>query len=202
MPRHDDTGAEPRAGRGGRAAHADPAAVELLALDVDGVLTDGSILMDDSGREIKRFNIRDGLGMRVWAKLGFKLAVITGRSGGAVQHRLAELGVGEVVQGCRDKCEALARLSQRTGVAPERIAFLGDDWPDLGIMARVGYPMAVADAEEHVRAAAAFVTTRPGGRGAVREAVEHLLAAKGLLDRAVDLYRPATSAAAAGQTQG
>ena len=172
-----------------RAGFADPSSVELLALDVDGVLTDGSILMDDSGRETKRFNIRDGLGMRVWAKMGFGLAIITGRSGGAIQHRLAELGVGEVVQGCRDKGVALADLVERTGVAAERIAFVGDDWPDLGIMARVGYPIAVADAEEQVRAAAAYVTTRGGGRGAVREAVEHLLASKGLLERAVDLYR-------------
>ena len=174
-------------------AYSEASRVALLALDVDGVLTDGSVLIDDHGCETKRFNIRDGLGMRVWAKLGYKLAVITGRSGGAVQHRLAELGVGEVVQGCRDKAEALARLSERTGVPAEGIAFLGDDWPDLGIMARVGYPMAVADAEEHVRAAAAYVTSRAGGRGAVREAVEHLLAAKGLLDRAVDLYRSPTT---------
>lgn len=172
-------------------ARAGPADVKLLALDVDGVLTDGSILIDDAGREIKRFNIRDGLGMRVWVKMGFHLAVITGRSGGAIQHRMAELGVGELIHGCADKRAALERLAARYGLTPAAVAFLGDDWPDLGVMSVVGYPMAVADADERVRAAAAFVTSRPGGRGAVREAVEHLLGAKGLLDQAAALYQQA-----------
>lgn len=167
---------------------ADPAKVELLVLDVDGVLTDGSILLDDDGRETKRFNIRDGLGLRVWMRLGFKAAVITGRTGGAVKHRMAELGIEDVVQGSQRKGEALAGLAVRTGVGLDRIACIGDDWPDLAVMRRVGYPMAVADADPRVRAAAVYVTKSPGGRGAVREAVEHLLDAKGLMDRALALY--------------
>jgi 3-deoxy-D-manno-octulosonate 8-phosphate phosphatase (KDO 8-P phosphatase) len=186
----------PTAGQHSPAPRAAPAEVKLLALDVDGVLTDGSILIDDRGVETKRFNIHDGLGMRIWAKMGFHLAVITGRSGGAIQHRMAELGVGELIHGCADKRAALNALTRRLGITPAAVAFIGDDWPDLAVMAAVGYPIAVADADQRVRAAAAFVTSRPGGRGAVREAVEHLLAAKGLLDRAAALYHaPAPPAA-------
>lgn len=162
--------------------------IELLALDVDGVLTDGSILIDDLGHETKRFNVRDGFAMKLWQRMGFGLAVITGRSGDVVKHRMAELGVGHVYQGASDKAAVLERLSAESGVGPERIAYMGDDWPDLPVLRRVGYPMAVADASPEVLRVAAFVSTRPGGRGAVREAVEHLLAGKGLMEQALGLY--------------
>lgn len=165
-----------------------PAEISILALDVDGVLTDGSILLDDRGTETKRFNVRDGFGLRLWARLGFRSAVITGRSGLAVEHRAIELGLSDIVQGCQNKAEALDALSARTGVPPARIAFLGDDWPDLPILRRVGYPMAVADADDEVRRIAAFVTSRPGGRGAVREAVMHLVGCKGLTEKALSFY--------------
>jgi 3-deoxy-D-manno-octulosonate 8-phosphate phosphatase (KDO 8-P phosphatase) len=160
---------------------ADATAVTLLALDVDGVLTDGSIMIDDHGHETKRFNVRDGFGMRVWQKMGFGLAVISGRPGRAVQHRMADLGVRHVVQGCTNKSDALDELVAETSTPARQIAFLGDDWPDRAILRRVGYPMAVADADPYVLGLAAYVTTRPGGRGAVREAIEHLLSAKGVL---------------------
>ena len=162
--------------------------ITLLALDVDGVLTDGSILLDDDGREIKRFNVRDGFGIKLWQKMGFTVAIITARSGRALQHRARELGIEHVAQGANDKASALAQLVERAKTPPEHIAYLADDWPDLAVLRRVGYPMAVADADPVVRAAAAYITTRPGGRGAVREAIEHLLTAKGLLDRALRLY--------------
>lgn len=162
--------------------------VALLALDVDGVLTDGSILIDDLGHETKRFNVRDGFGMKLWQRMGFGLAIITGRTGRVVQHRMAELGVEHVFQGASDKPAALEQVLRRTGITADRVAYLGDDWPDLAVLRRVGYPMAVGDAVPEVRRAAAFVTERPGGRGAVREAVEHLLESKGLLERALRLY--------------
>jgi 3-deoxy-D-manno-octulosonate 8-phosphate phosphatase (KDO 8-P phosphatase) len=165
-----------------------PESIVVLALDVDGVLTDGSILLDDHGTETKRFNVRDGFGLRLWGKLGFRAAVITGRSGAALQHRAIELGLSDIVQGCQNKSEALDALVARTGVGAEQIAFLGDDWPDLPILRRVGYPMAVADADEEVRRLAAYVTTRPGGRGAVREAVMHLIGSKGLMEKALSFY--------------
>jgi len=167
---------------------ADPATVRLLVLDVDGVLTDGSIMLDDTGRELKRFHARDGVGLRVWGRLGFSTAIITGRVGGAVRHRMAELGITELIMGARDKEAPLRDLALRTGVPPAEMAFVGDDWPDLAPMSLVGYPIAVADATAAVRQAAALVTAAPGGRGAVREAVEHLLVAKGLLGTAIGVY--------------
>lgn len=157
-------------------------------MDVDGVLTDGSIHLDDAGVETKRFNIRDGFGIRLWQALGFGTGIITGRSGLAVQHRARELGIGHVIQGSGDKAAALAGLVAKTGITPDRIAYIGDDWPDLPVLRRVGYPMAVADADPRVLELAAFTATRPGGAGAVREAIEHLIRAKGLMDRALKLY--------------
>jgi 3-deoxy-D-manno-octulosonate 8-phosphate phosphatase (KDO 8-P phosphatase) len=167
---------------------ADPSSIVLLALDVDGVLTDGSILLDDNGLETKRFNVRDGFGLRLWAKLGFRSAVITGRTGAALEHRAMELGLSEIIQGSQNKSESLDALVKGTGVPPEQIAFLGDDWPDLPILRRVGYPMAVADADDEVRRVAAYVTPRAGGRGAVRDAVMHLIGSKGLMGKAMSFY--------------
>lgn len=167
---------------------ADPASITLLALDVDGVLTDGSILLDDNGMETKRFNVRDGFGLRLWARLGFRSAVITGRTGAALEHRAIELGLTDIIQGSTDKAASLEMLVERTGIPATSVAFLGDDWPDLPILRRVGYPMAVADADEEVLRIAAHVTKSPGGRGAVRDAVMHLIGCKGLMERALSFY--------------
>lgn len=164
------------------------AGVRLLVLDVDGVMTDGSIMLDDRGVETKRFNVRDGFAIKLWQKLGFTCAIITGRSGSAAKHRAIELGIEHLVQGSSHKGRALQELLRELGLEATQAAFLGDDWPDLPAMRVAGYPMAVADAEPDVRAIARFVTTRPGGRGAVREAVEHLLSAAGLMERARSLY--------------
>jgi 3-deoxy-D-manno-octulosonate 8-phosphate phosphatase (KDO 8-P phosphatase) len=149
--------------------------VRLLCVDVDGVMTDGSIIIDDNGIESKRFHVRDGTGIRIWLKLGFEIALITGRRGTAVQHRARELGIHHVLQGSSDKLADLRDLLANTDVTLAQTAMLGDDLPDLPLMKCVGYPMAVADAVDEVRAAARFVTTRPGGHAAVREAIEHLL---------------------------
>jgi len=165
-----------------------PAAVELIVFDVDGVLTDGSVYLDDNGVETKRFNIRDGFGIKLWQQLGFSTAIITGRSGRVVGHRAKELGIAHVIQGAGDKAAALESLVAKTGIGADGMAYLGDDWPDLPALGRVGFPMAVADADPRVLAVAAFVTTRPGGHGAAREAIDHIVRAKGLLDRALKLY--------------
>jgi len=158
--------------------------VELLCLDVDGVMTDGVIAIDDRGIETKRFHVRDGTGIRMWMKLGFHVAIITGRSGMAVHHRAKELGIPHVIQGSADKGAALAALLEQLGLKRMQAAMLGDDLPDVPAMRAVGYPMAVADAALPVRRLAKFTTELPGGRGAVREAIEHLLKAKGRLDEA------------------
>lgn len=162
--------------------------VELIVLDVDGVLTDGSFYLDDAGREFKRFNIKDGLGLRAWQRAGFRVGIITGRSGGAVQHRCAELGIAEVVLGSGDKVAALEAMCERLGVKMSQAAYMGDDWPDLGVMRRVGFPASPADAVKLVQQASCWVSTHPGGQGAVRELCELLLEAKGLMPRAVGHY--------------
>lgn len=164
--------------------------IRLLALDVDGVLTDGSIMLDDQGVELKRFNARDGFGITLWKRAGFECAIITRRTGQALQHRMRELGVELVVQGSTDKGAAIQELSRRASVAPGEMAFVGDDWPDLAAMRLVGYPIAVADADPAVISAAAWVTQRPGGRGAVRDAVDHLLDARGLRRELLRHYDP------------
>ncbi|MHC4219762.1 MAG: KdsC family phosphatase [Planctomycetota bacterium] len=161
---------------------------ELLCLDVDGVLTDGGIRLDDNAVETKRFHVRDGTGIKLWMKLGYQVAIITGRTGQVVGHRARELGITHVIQGSRDKAASLQEVLRELSLAPEQVATIGDDLPDLPMMHLSGYPMAVADAVDEVRARAAFVTTLPGGCGAVREAVEHLIRARGRWDEVVGFF--------------
>ncbi len=165
-----------------------PANVQLIAFDVDGVLTDGVVVYTEDGGEAKHFHIRDGLGIVAAQRAGLRVAVITSRQSALVARRMGELGVGEVVQGCRDKAAEVGALAERVGVPLGAVAYVGDDLVDLGAMRRVGYPIAVADAAAEVRAVAAWVTTLPGGRGAGREAVEHVLKAQGRWDAVVAGY--------------
>jgi YrbI family 3-deoxy-D-manno-octulosonate 8-phosphate phosphatase len=165
-------------------SHALAQLVELLCIDVDGVMTDGVIAIDDHGIETKRFHVRDGTGLRMWMKLGYHVAIITGRTGMAVHHRASELGIAHVIQGSTDKGAAVASLLAALGLKREQAAMLGDDLPDIPAMRAVGYPMSVADAIDPVHRLAKFTTNMPGGHGAVREAIEHLLRAKGRLDEA------------------
>ncbi len=162
--------------------------VSLLALDVDGVLTDGSIYLDDQGIETKRFHVRDGFGIKLWQKMGFEVAILTGRTGQAVQHRMRELGVKLVIQGALDKAHGLEFLLKEARREASEVAYIGDDWPDLPVLRRVGYPMSVADGDARAKALSRFVTSANGGHGAVREAIEHLLDRKGLISRALGLY--------------
>ncbi|MBL4591140.1 MAG: HAD hydrolase family protein [Phycisphaerales bacterium] len=162
-----------------------PEDVQLLVLDVDGVLTDGSINLHDDGSETKRFSVRDGLGIKLWLDAGFPLAIITARAGDALMHRVRSLGIDEnlVIQGSKNKSEALDVIVAKTGIALKQTAYMGDDWPDLPALRRVGFPMTVADAEPEVLDAAGYVTERIGGHGAVRQAIAMILVAK-------DLYTP------------
>ena len=163
--------------------------IKLLLMDVDGVLTDGSIVMDSAGREIKRFHVRDGAGMVAWSKLGLKLGIITGRPSTVTMLRAAELGVDYVEQcPAMGKVAALENICGRAGVEVGNIAFIGDDLADLPVLTRVGYPMAVADATAEVIGIAKYVTQTVGGRGAVREAIEHLLKEMDRWDEVVEAY--------------
>src|SRR5207248_6604147 len=151
------------------------AKVELLLLDVDGVLTDGGIVYADDGTELKRFHVRDGSGLKLWQLAGRRAAIVSGRNSPAVARRAAELGVAPVLQGRADKLAAFEALLAETGLRPEQVCAVGDDLPDLPVLRRCGLAVAVADACPEVRAAADHVTAVGGGHGAVRDAVEWLL---------------------------
>jgi 3-deoxy-D-manno-octulosonate 8-phosphate phosphatase (KDO 8-P phosphatase) len=177
-----------RAGGSGYTRPVVLAQIKLLCLDVDGVLTDGGIAIDDAGHETKRFHVRDGAALRMWARLGYETAVITGRNGMALRHRLRELGVRHVVSGSKEKGAAFEALLGEVGIAAGAVAMIGDDLPDLPILRRCGLPIAVRDAAQEVLDIAKFVTARPGGSGAVREAVEHILKGQGRWTEAVRTF--------------
>ena len=152
------------------------AAIRLLVLDVDGVLTDGRLYFGPRGEALKVFHVRDGLGVRALHRAGVTVAVISGRRSRMVQTRCRELGIAHLYQGEDDKLAAFTRLCARLRVTPSSCACVGDDLPDLPLMRRVALSFAVADAHHAVRRAADVVTRLPGGRGAVREVCERLLA--------------------------
>jgi len=160
--------------------------VRLLALDVDGVLTDGRIYYDDRGGEIKAFSTRDGLGMRLLADNGITLALITARQSEIVARRAANLGIEHVYQGRNNKLDAFNHLLAETGLDEAQACYAGDDWLDIPVLDRAGLSVTVADADPVVRGRVHWVTTRPGGHGAVREICDLLLAAEGLDGRALE----------------
>jgi 3-deoxy-D-manno-octulosonate 8-phosphate phosphatase (KDO 8-P phosphatase) len=162
--------------------------IELLLLDVEGVLTDGSILYTAEGVEINRFHVRDGSGLKFWHDLGKRSAILSGRTSPAVELRAAELRIAPVFQGQADKLAAFDRLLAETGLRPEQVCAVGDDLPDLPVLRRAGLAVAVADACHEVRAAADYTTSLPGGRGAVRDAIEWLLKLQGRWDETVAKY--------------
>jgi YrbI family 3-deoxy-D-manno-octulosonate 8-phosphate phosphatase len=164
------------------------ARVQLLLLDVDGVLTDGGVTWNNQGIESKTFHIRDGLGLKLWQKTGCRVGIVTGRASHVVELRATELGIGIVRQGVEDKLATTAAILAETGLSWEETAFIGDDLPDLPVIAKCGVGIAVADACAEVRAAAAIVTQLPGGKGAVREVIERLLGARGSWDSIVARY--------------
>ncbi len=165
------------------------AEIELLVLDVDGVLTDGSIHVDDDGVETKRFHVRDGAGIAYWQRLGKRVAIISGRSCRAVDHRAAELGIERVYQGRLDKGPALDELLALERIPAGHACVVGDDLADIPAMRAAGLAVAVADAAPETRAAAHVVTQTPGGCGAVREVVELILQAQGRWSEIVERYK-------------
>jgi 3-deoxy-D-manno-octulosonate 8-phosphate phosphatase (KDO 8-P phosphatase) len=152
--------------------------VELVILDVDGVLTDGRLYFSAAGEALKVFHVRDGHGIKLLMGSGVQVAAFSGRRSAAVTARMRELKVPHLIQGCRDKVAALQALTQRLGIEPLACACIVDDTPDLPLMSAVGFAAAVADAHPLVRSAAHWVSTAPGGRGAVREFTDTILRAR------------------------
>lgn len=167
MPRHDPLLLE-------RAAR-----IRLLALDVDGVLTDGRLYFDNEGNELKAFCTRDGLGLKAVSQAGVTLALITGRASRIVANRAASLGIEHVYQGQDDKLAAFEDLLEKTGLPEAAVCYAGDDWIDLPVLLRAGLAVTVPAASEDVKTRCHWVTSREGGLGAVRELCDLLLEAQG-----------------------
>ena len=153
--------------------------IQLLVLDVDGVMTDGRIVMNDLGQEIKFFNVKDGHGIRLLLTAGIDVAIITGRESETVRRRALDLGITTVYQGIKDKESVCKKIMEEKGLEKEQVCCMGDDLPDIPMLRCAGLPVAVADATYETRESALFVTRAQGGYGAVREMCEIILKAKG-----------------------
>jgi len=149
------------------------------------VLTDGTLLMDDEGRQWRGFHIQDGLGIRMWRETGRKTAILTSKQSKTVAERARMLNIDHLEQGAEDKLPGLDRILSAAGLSFDQAAYIGDDLLDLAAMRRVSYPVAVDNAVDEVKAVARYVTQRRGGQGAVREAIEHLLKAHDAWDQAL-----------------
>ena len=162
--------------------------VEALVLDVDGVLTDGRVIYDEFGDELKCFDIQDGTGLVLWHRVGLASAIITGRKTKLVQRRAKDLHVGFVAQKALNKLPVYEKLIRKRRLSHEQVCAIGDDLIDLPLLRRVGFAVAVSNAVDEVKQASHYVTTRPGGRGAVREVIDIILKCKELWNNAVEIY--------------
>ncbi|HEC16591.1 MAG TPA: 3-deoxy-manno-octulosonate-8-phosphatase KdsC [Sedimenticola sp.] len=164
------------------------ARIRLVIFDVDGVLTDGSLYLGNNGEELKAFNIKDGLGMKMLLNSGVEIGIITARSSALVSRRMESLGITHVYQGRQEKLPAYEELMQKLGLDDAQAAYVGDDLIDLPLMRRTGLAVAVGDAHALVRQHAHWQTPSPGGRGAAREVCELIMKAQGTLDKAFQAY--------------
>ncbi|MBQ4132849.1 MAG: HAD-IIIA family hydrolase [Desulfovibrionaceae bacterium] len=157
--------------------------IKMLVLDVDGVLTDGGLYYDPDGREMKRFHAQDGLGVKMLLRLDIRVGVITGLKSGAVSARIRKLGIVDYAEGIDQKLPVLDAMRLKYGLDWSEIAYVGDDWIDLGPFSRVGLPIAVANAQPEVKIRARYITMSCGGNGAVREVARLILTAQNKIDQ-------------------
>ena len=162
--------------------------IKLIVLDVDGVMTDGRIILDNHGNELKAFYVRDGHGIRLAIRAGIIMAIITGRHSGVVEKRAVELGIKDVYQGVTEKLSAYLELLNKYNLKDEEVAFMGDDIVDIPLMRRVGLAAAPSDADELTKEKADFVSIKRGGRGAVRDFIELILKASNKWDSIIEEY--------------
>ncbi len=165
------------------------ARVRLMILDVDGVLTDGQLVYGSHGELLKSFNVRDGHGIKLLREAGVDVAILTARNSEIVATRARELGIERVLQGASDKLAGFERLLAATFVSADNCGYIGDDWPDLPVLARAGFAATVADAADEVKAIAHWIAPQPGGRGAVRALAEFILRAQGRFDELLARHR-------------
>jgi len=169
--------------------------IKLIIVDVDGVLTDGTVVVGETDEHAKRFHVHDGLGLRLAMLAGKTVAIMTSAGSDAITRRAEQLGVERVYQYVPDKGAAYDKLRDELGLADDEVCYIGDDLLDLPAMTRAGFPVAVGDAADEVKAVAALVTNRPGGHGAVREAVEHILKGESIWQEAIARLNAAKEAA-------
>jgi 3-deoxy-D-manno-octulosonate 8-phosphate phosphatase (KDO 8-P phosphatase) len=165
------------------------AEIELLLLDVDGVLTDGRLTFSASGEETKSFHATDGLGLQLLREAGIQLGIITRRNSAIVERRAAELHISHCHQGVLNKKDVFREILRTSGLKPFQVAYMGDDWVDLGVLLQVGLALAPANAVPEVKEAVHYVTAQEGGSGAVREVCELILAGKKKLEPLLQQYR-------------
>ncbi len=164
------------------------AKIHLVIFDVDGVLTDGSLYLDDNGQEYKAFNSRDGHGMKMLRDSGVEIGIITGRTSNLVETRMNSLGIKHLYQGQQDKLPAFEELLQKLSLNPEQVAYVGDDVVDLPILIRVGLAIAVQDAHNLVKQHSHWTTPNPGGKAAARDVCELIMQAQGTLEAQLQRY--------------
>jgi 3-deoxy-D-manno-octulosonate 8-phosphate phosphatase (KDO 8-P phosphatase) len=162
--------------------------IKLLIMDVDGVLTDGGIIIHSDGSESKKFNVLDGQRITLWHRAGFDSAILSGRDTPATNIRAEQIGVKYVLQGCKQKLPAFEKLLKDTGYSAQQTAYVGDDWLDLPLLRRVGFAAVVPNGVEEIRPYAHYVTRRPGGDGAVAEVIEYILKQTGRWDKLIARY--------------
>jgi len=163
--------------------------IAMLVLDVDGVLTDGKMILTAEGDELKHFNCKDGAGIKFLLRAGLDAAIITGRQSRVVEARAKELGIVHVYQNAKEKMPAFSDLLEKSGLAPERVAYMGDDLPDIPVMRAAGLAACPRDAVAEVKDCADIVTEAGGGDGAVREVIERILKAQQKWDGIMSRYR-------------
>jgi 3-deoxy-D-manno-octulosonate 8-phosphate phosphatase (KDO 8-P phosphatase) len=168
-----------------------PSLIRLIVSDVDGVWTDGRIIYVGDHREIKEFNVRDGLGVKIAQKSGVQVAVLTSRYSAALERRCRELGITEVVQSASDKLDELTKIATRLGVDLAHVCYIGDDLPDLAPISASGFSAAPADAAPEVLSSVTWKLAAAGGRGAFRELVERILRERGEWDKVVQEFHAA-----------
>ncbi len=162
--------------------------IQMLILDVDGILTDGRIVYTSAGEQVQAFHVHDGFGIKLLMKSGVDVVLLSARGGTALEKRANELGIEALYQGKSDKLAVYEEIKGRFGVQDQYIAFMGDDWMDLPVLKKVGLAVTVADCAEAVKDQVHYITSKKGGMGAVREVCDLILEAKGMLDRYLERF--------------
>ncbi|WP_068542963.1 KdsC family phosphatase [Thermodesulfatator autotrophicus] len=168
------------------------AKIRLLLLDVDGILTDARIIVDEAGREIKHFCVRDGMGIKLLQMAGLEVGLLSSRTSKPVSHRAQELGIDMIFQGEKDKLSLYEKIKGKKALSDQNIAFMGDDWVDIPVLARVGLAITVPEAWPPVKDYAHYVTQNKGGHGAVREVCDLLLKAQGKWEEVLRCFAPSS----------